>query len=118
MADETDDLTLREAQAEVDRWISGFQEGYWPPLSILARLTEEVGELARELNHRYGSKPKKAAEPEAELALEIADVLFVLISLANSQGIDLGHAFARVLEKYDARDGDRWTPRPANDPER
>lgn len=111
MADGTDDLTLRQAQAAVDRWIRGFEEGYWPPLSILARLTEEVGELARELNHRYGSKPKKTAEPEADLALEIADVLFVLISLANSQGIDLGHALGQVLEKYDARDGDRWTPR-------
>ena len=111
MADQTQDLTLRQAQAEVDRWIGRFEEGYWPPLTILARLTEEVGELARELNHRYGSKPKKADEPEAELALEVADVLFVLISLANSQGIDLGHALGRVLEKYDARDGDRWTPR-------
>lgn len=111
MAETTEDLTLRQAQAAVDRWISRFEEGYWPPLSILARLTEEVGELARELNHRYGSKPKKAAEPEAELALEIADVLFVLISLANSQDIDLGQALGRVLEKYDDRDGDRWTPR-------
>jgi NTP pyrophosphatase (non-canonical NTP hydrolase) len=111
MAGQTEDLTLRQAQAAVDRWISGFEEGYWPPLSILARLTEEVGELARELNHRYGSKPKKAAEPDADLALEIADVLFVLISLANSRGIDLGHALERVLEKYDARDVDRWTPR-------
>lgn len=115
MSDLGEDLTLRQAQEAVDRWISRFEEGYWPPLSILARLTEEVGELARELNHRYGSKPKKAAEPEAELELEIADILFVLISLANSQGIDLGHALAQALEKYDARDGDRWTPR-APDP--
>lgn len=105
------DLTLAEAQAAVDTWVSRFEEGYWPPLSILARLTEEVGELARELNHRYGSKPKKAGEPEADLALEIADILFVLITLANSHDIDLGEALGEVLEKYETRDGERWTPR-------
>jgi NTP pyrophosphatase (non-canonical NTP hydrolase) len=104
-------LTLREAQAAVDRWIARFEEGYWPPLDNLARLTEEVGELARELNHRYGSKPKKPSEPDADLALELADVLFVLITLANEQGIDLADALTRVLHKYDTRDADRWTPR-------
>lgn len=102
-------LTLREAQAAVDAWISRFEEGYWPPLSILARLTEEVGELARELNHRYGAKPKKATEADTDLALELADILFVLISLANAEGIELDDALRRVLEKYDTRDADRWT---------
>lgn len=104
-------MTIREAQAAVDRWISRFEEGYWPPLANLARLTEEVGELARELNHRYGSKPKKADEPEADLALELADVLFVVITLANEQGIDLDEAFGRVLRKYESRDEVRWTPK-------
>ena len=103
-------LTIREAQAAVDRWIARFEEGYWPPLSNLARLTEEVGELARELNHRYGSKPKKDDEPDGDLALELADILFVVITLANEQGIDLEDAFARVLEKYEVRDSHRWTP--------
>lgn len=106
--DDARDLTLREAQRAVDRWISQFDEGYWPPLANLARLTEEVGELARELNHRYGSKPKKPGEPETDLALELADILFVLIALANEQKIDLEHAFARVLEKYEVRDAERW----------
>jgi NTP pyrophosphatase (non-canonical NTP hydrolase) len=108
---ESESITLREAQAAVDRWISRFEEGYWPPLANLARLTEEVGELARELNHRYGSKPKKDDEPDADLALELADILFVIITLANEQGIDLEDAFARVLEKYRVRDSGRWTPR-------
>ncbi len=103
-------LTLRDAQAAVDAWIGRFEEGYWPPLSILARLTEEVGELARELNHRYGPKPKKPDEPEQDLALELADILFVLVAIANEQGVDLDDAFARVLEKYEVRDADRWTP--------
>jgi NTP pyrophosphatase (non-canonical NTP hydrolase) len=102
-------LTLARAQAAVDAWISSFEEGYWPPLANLARLVEEVGELARELNHRYGSKPKKPDEPDADLALELADILFVLIALANEQGIDLDAAFERVLQKYRARDSERWT---------
>jgi NTP pyrophosphatase (non-canonical NTP hydrolase) len=70
---------------------------------------EEVGELARELNHRYGSKPKKPDEPQADIALELGDILFVLMALANEQGIDLESAFERVLEKYRARDAGRWT---------
>ena len=103
-------MRIREAQAAVDAWVGRFREGYWPPLSNLARLVEEVGELARELNHRYGHKPKKDSEPERDLALEMGDVLFVLIALANEQKIDLDEAFRRVLEKYETRDADRWTP--------
>lgn len=103
-------MRLSEAQAAVDAWISQFEEGYWPPLSNLARLTEEVGELAREMNHRFGHKPKKPDEPEQDLALELGDVLFVLLVIANEQRIDLEEALGRVLEKYRARDGDRWTP--------
>lgn len=102
-------MSIREAQAAVDGWISRFEEGYWPPLANLARLVEEVGELARELNHRYGSKPKRPDEPDADLALELADILFVLIALANEQRIDLDTAFERVLEKYQVRDAGRWT---------
>jgi len=102
-------LTLVEAQGLVDAWISQFEEGYWPPLSNLARLIEEVGELAREMNHRFGHKPKKPDEPEQDLAIELADILFVLLVIANEQGIDLGEALSRVLEKYRTRDADRWT---------
>lgn len=102
-------MDLREAQARVDAWISQFEEGYWPPLANLARLVEEVGELGRELNHQFGSKPKRSDEADQDLALELADVLFVLITLANSQGIDLSDALEKVLEKYRVRDGDRWT---------
>ncbi|MCG6957698.1 MAG: nucleotide pyrophosphohydrolase [Gemmatimonadetes bacterium] len=103
-------MELREAQRLVDAWISQFEEGYWPPLSILARLTEEVGELAREMNHRFGHKPKKVDEPEQDLALELADILFVLLAIANDQGIDLDVALTQVMEKYRTRDSDRWTP--------
>lgn len=103
-------MEIREAQERVDAWISRFEEGYWPPLTNLARLIEEVGELAREMNHRFGSKTKKPEEVEQELALEIGDVLFVLLVIANEQGIDLGEALERVLDKYEGRDGDRWAP--------
>lgn len=102
-------MTIADAQRAVDSYVSQFKEGYWPPLSNLARLIEEVGELARELNHRYGHKPKKADEPEQDLALELADILFVLIALANEQKVDLEQAFGRVLQKYQVRDADRWT---------
>jgi len=104
-------VELKDAQAQVDAWISRFEEGYWPPLSNLARLVEEVGELARLMNHRFGHKPKKPEEEEQELALELGDILFVLLAIANEQGIDLDDALERTLEKYRVRDGDRWTPR-------
>jgi NTP pyrophosphatase (non-canonical NTP hydrolase) len=103
--------TLADIQARVDAWIGQFEEGYWPPLSMLARLTEEVGELARELNHTFGHKPKKANELPGDVALEVADIIFVLVCLSNSLHIDLGDAFERVMVKYDRRDGRRWTPR-------
>lgn len=101
-------MELREAQARVDAWISQFEEGYWPPMANLARLIEEVGELAREMNHRFGPKTKKPGEPEQDLALELADVLFVLLVIANEQGIDLDEALERVLQKYKTRDSERW----------
>lgn len=101
-------MKISEAQQAVDAYIGQFKAGYWPPLSNLARLVEEVGELARELNHRYGDKPKKPGEPEQDLALELADILFVIIAISNEQKIDLEDAFKRVLEKYGVRDADRW----------
>ncbi len=104
-------MEIRDAQRKVDEWISQFEEGYWPPLTNLARLIEEVGELARELNNRFGSKVKKPEEPKKELALERADILFVLIVIANEQGIDLDEALQSVLAKYRERDGERWAPR-------
>jgi len=102
-------LNIREMQQEVDRWISQFEEGYWPPLAMLARLIEEVGELAREVNHRFGTKPKKPEEPEGDLALELGDILFIIICYANALGIDLEQAFGKVMDKYRQRDSHRWT---------
>jgi len=102
-------MKISEAQQAVDAYIGQFEAGYWPPLTNLARLVEEVGELARELNHRFGHKTKKPGEPEQDLALELADIMFVVIAIANEQKIDLEEAFRRVLQKYDVRDAGRWT---------
>ena len=99
---------LMAAQGRVDEWISQFEEGYWPPLANLARLIEEVGELARLVNHRFGTKPKKPDESEQDMAEELADVLFVILCMANQQGIDLDEAFDGVMKKYHLRDGERW----------
>ncbi len=102
-------MDVRQMQQEVDEWIGQFKEGYWTPLSMLARLIEEVGELAREINHQFGQKPKKPDEPAGDMALELADILFILLCYANSQQIDLETAFKQVMEKYRSRDGNRWT---------
>jgi NTP pyrophosphatase (non-canonical NTP hydrolase) len=102
-------VTLKEAQQRIDEWISQFEEGYFHPLTNMARLTEEVGELAREVNHRFGEKTKKASEPDGDLAMEMADILFVLICMANREGIDLQDAFDNMMEKVTARDEKRWT---------
>ncbi|WP_442893554.1 nucleotide pyrophosphohydrolase [Bacillus sp. 2205SS5-2] len=98
-----------ELQNEVDQYISQFKEGYFSPLTMMARLTEELGELAREVNHYYGEKPKKTTEEEKTIEEELGDLLFVLICFANSQGINLEEAHDRVLRKFSTRDKDRWT---------
>jgi NTP pyrophosphatase (non-canonical NTP hydrolase) len=102
-------MSLTESQQRVDAWVSQFEEGYFHPLTNLARLTEEVGELAREINHRFGQKTKKSEEAEGDLAMELADILFVLICIANREGIDLQQAFERMMEKVEQRDAARWT---------
>jgi NTP pyrophosphatase (non-canonical NTP hydrolase) len=102
-------VSFREAQDAVDRWISQYEEGYFSPLTNLARLTEEVGEVAREINHHFGQKPKRPDEAPGSIALELADVLFVVICLANSQKIDLDRAFDQMMAKVTSRDADRWT---------
>ncbi len=101
-------MDLRDVQKQVDEYISQFSLGYFPPLVNLARLTEEVGELARELNHRYGPKTKKPGEPEQDVGLELADIIFVCVVLANQMEIDLQDAVERTLTKYQVRDADRW----------
>jgi NTP pyrophosphatase (non-canonical NTP hydrolase) len=102
-------MSLTDAQHRVDAWIAQFEEGYFDPLTNMARLSEEVGELAREVNHRFGLKTKKKDEPDGDLAMEMADILFVVICMANREGIDLQAAFERMMVKVEGRDAERWT---------
>jgi NTP pyrophosphatase (non-canonical NTP hydrolase) len=99
---------MEQMQQRVDAWIARFEAGYFDPLTNMARLSEEVGELAREVNHRFGQKTRKPGEPEGDMAMEMADILFVLICLANREGIDLQDAFDRMMAKVETRDADRW----------
>ena len=102
-------MSIAEAQARVDAWIAQFEEGYFDPLTNIARLAEEVGELAREVNHRFGQKTKKKDEGVGDMAMEMADIMFVLICMANREGIDLQDAFDRMMAKVEGRDANRWT---------
>ena len=106
--------TLAAIQKTVDDWITQFEEGYWPPLSMLAAITEEVGELAREINHREGYKKKREGN-EADLGLELADVMFSLVCIANYYQVDLDKSFEAVMAKYTKRDMDRWTKKKDSD---
>ena len=99
--------TLAQIQQDIDRWIAD-NGGYWDELSLLARLTEEVGELAREYNHRFGAKRKKASETDRALEEELADVAWILLCMANQQGIDLGEALGRTQDKLVTRDAGRF----------
>jgi NTP pyrophosphatase (non-canonical NTP hydrolase) len=103
------DKSLQQMQQEVDRYISQFKEGYFSPLSMMARMSEEVGELAREVNHQFGEKPKKADEADNSIEMELGDILFITICFANSMGIDLTEAHDKVLNKFNTRDKNRWT---------
>lgn len=100
--------SMEEMQKEVDAYIGQFKTGYFSPLANLARLTEEVGELAREINHHYGEKQKKATEAENTVAAELGDNLFVLLCLANSLDIDMTQSFNETMEKFNTRDKHRF----------
>ena len=100
---------MKKYQKEIDKWVQGYKEPYWPALSQFARIAEEVGELGRILNHTYGSKPKKSTESKQEIGEEIADILFSLVCLANSHSIDLDKEMKKVIAKSRSRDKDRFT---------
>lgn len=101
--------TTKEMEEEVDQYISQFKEGYFSPLALVARLSEEVGELAREINHTYGEKPKKPTEEDKTIEEEIGDILFVIACFTNSLNLDMSKAFQQSMEKFKTRDKNRWT---------
>lgn len=100
--------TFRDYQKQIDDWVQGYEKPYWDPLSQLARLIEEVGEVARVLNHKYGDKVKKNSEEVDDLEGEIGDILFDLMCMANSEGLDLDRAIQKTIDKSISRDSDRF----------
>lgn len=107
-------MNIRDMQAAIDEWIQD-NGGYWNEMSLLARLTEEVGEVAREYNHRFGAKKKKASEGTAELADELGDVLWLVLCMANQQNIDLQDTFAATMQKLNIRDAGRFVSSPSEE---
>jgi NTP pyrophosphatase (non-canonical NTP hydrolase) len=104
------DKSMAQFQTDVDAWIQAVGGGYWSPHENLARIAEEVGELARLINHLYGPKPKKPSEAAQELGEELADIVFAIICLANSEAIDLSESLEAVIAKVWQRDRDRYRP--------
>ena len=101
------EVTLRQVQQRVDDWIKSVGVRYFSELTNLAQLVEEVGELARLMSRRFGDQSSKPDEPAAELDEELADILFVLVCIANQSGIDLNSAFEQTMEKKTRRDAQR-----------
>jgi NTP pyrophosphatase (non-canonical NTP hydrolase) len=99
---------LNTLQKQIDEILQGYEKPYWNALSIVARLAEEVGEVARVVNHKYGDKPKKTTEADDDLEDELADVLWTIICLANREGINLDKGMQRAIDKLLVRDKDRF----------
>jgi len=110
--EESTDLTLPQAQRKVDEWIRDVGVRYFSELTNMAMLTEEVGEVARIIARRYGEQSEKPSDADKVLADELADVLFVLICLANQTGVDLDAAFKKNLDKKTIRDAERHRQNP------
>ena len=100
-------MTLEEAQEQVDQWIKTVGVRYFNELTNMAMLTEEVGEVARIIARRYGEQSEKESDKNKDLGDEMADVLFVLICLANQTGVNLTESLAKNLSKKSIRDADR-----------
>ncbi len=105
-------MTLEEAQQKVDAWIKQYGVRYFSELTNMVLLTEEVGELARIIARQYGDQSFKKTEENLDLGEEMADVLWVLICLANQTGVDLTRELKRSMEKKSARDGQRHKDNP------
>lgn len=101
------EITLKEAQQQVDLWIKTYGVRYFNELTNMAILTEEVGEVARIISRKYGEQSFKETDKAHDLGDEMADVLWVLMCLANQTGIDLTEAFRKNLEKKTSRDKER-----------
>lgn len=107
-------MDTKEIQKIVEDWVSNpkYTVKYFPPFEMLTQLSEEVGEIARELSHLHGHKKKKEGEQTDGLECEIGDAVFALICLANFHGIDLSTAFKKSMDKKNGRDITRFEKQP------
>ena len=99
---------MKYIQRETEEWINQFKVGYYKPLEILAQMVEEVGELSRELNNRYGPRVKKSPEDTADVGSELGDIIFAIVCLANSHNIDLDNVWKNHMDKLTSRDKNRF----------
>ena len=101
------EISLKEYQKIIDKWILD-HGGYWSPLSMLSAIMEELGEVAKEINHLEGYKPKKSDETATTISEELADVIFAIICVANYYKIDINKELNLTIEKYTNRDSSRF----------
>lgn len=101
-------MSLKDVQNDVDSWVKQFKVEYFKPLEVMAAITEEVGELAREVNNRYGPRTKKSPEDTADISKEVADIVFNLCCMANQHNIDLEEAWKNKMDKQYGRDKNRF----------
>lgn len=100
-------ISLREIQEKINDWICS-HGGYWPPLAMLSAVIEELGELAKEINHIQGFKPKKKEDEISCMGEELGDIVYALICIANYYKVDLSTELINVIEKYSKRDSKRF----------
>jgi len=101
-------MSFAPLQTQVDEWITSHTPGYFSPLQMVARLTEELGEVARAVSHAHGEKRPKPGDAQGDVADELCDLIFVAICMANSEKVDLDEAWKGLLRKLYERDRDRW----------
>ena len=101
-------MSFAPIQAQVNEWITTHTPGYFSPLQMVTRLTEELGELARAVSHKHGEKRAKPGEAPGDIADELCDLIFVAVCLANAEKIELDEAWKGLLRKLYERDANRW----------
>ena len=101
-------MSFAPIQTQADEWITSHTPGYFSPLQMVSRLTEELGELARAVSHAHGEKRPKTGEAAGDIADELADLIFVAVCLANLEKIDLDEAWKGLMKKLYERDANRW----------
>ncbi|MBU0959603.1 MAG: nucleotide pyrophosphohydrolase [Nanoarchaeota archaeon] len=101
-------MSLIDIQKDVDAWVTQFKVEYFKPLEMIAAMAEELGELSREVNNRYGPRTKKSHQDTADISQEISDMIFALVCLANLHNINLDESWKKKMDKQYGRDSNRF----------